>query len=48
LIIHEGKDKSVAKQHHSDKMAAAMRKRKQQVESIELPERGIANRCRWM
>ena len=40
LIIHGGKDKLVSKRHHSDKMVAAMRKRKMNVEYVEVPGMG--------
>ena len=40
LIVHGGKDTAVNKQNHSDRMVAAMRKRKLQVEYIELPAMG--------
>jgi predicted esterase len=40
LIIHGGKDKLVSKRHHSDKMVAAMRKRKMNVEYVEVTDMG--------
>jgi len=40
LIIHGGKDTAVNKQHHSDKLVAAMRARKMKVEYIEVPGMG--------
>ena len=40
LIIHGGKDKAVSKSHHSDKMVAAMRRRKLRVEYIEVRSMG--------
>ena len=40
LIIHGGKDKAVSKRQHSDKLVAAMRTRKMQVEYIEVAEMG--------
>ena len=39
-IIHGGKDTAVSKPHHSDKMVAAMRGRKLNVEYVEVPEMG--------
>ena len=39
-IIHGGNDKCVSKQHHSDKMVAAMRKRKMNVEYVEVADMG--------
>ena len=39
-ILHGGKDKAVSKRHHSDKMVAAMRKRKMNVEYIEVANMG--------
>ncbi len=42
-IIHGGKDKSVSKPHHSDKLVDAMRRRKLQVEYVEVPEMGHCN-----
>lgn len=39
-IIHGEKDKLVSKRHHSDKMLAAMRKRRLRVEYIEVPGMG--------
>ena len=40
LIIHGGKDPAVSKRHHSDKMVAAMRKRKLKVEYVEVAGMG--------
>lgn len=40
LIIHGEKDKAVSKQHHSDKLVAAMRRRKLRVNYIEVPGMG--------
>jgi len=40
LIIHGGKDKAVSKQHHSDKLVAAMRQRKMQVDYLEVADMG--------
>jgi dipeptidyl aminopeptidase/acylaminoacyl peptidase len=40
LIIHGGKDRAVAKARHSDKMVAALRRRKLKVEYIEVPGMG--------
>ena len=40
LIIHGGQDRAVSKKAHSDKMVAAMRKRKMRVEYIEVPAMG--------
>ena len=39
-IIHGGKDKAVSKPHHSDKMVAAMRKRKLDIDYVEVAEMG--------
>ena len=39
-IIAGAKDKAVSKKHHSDKMVAAMRKRKLNVEYVEVAEMG--------
>jgi dipeptidyl aminopeptidase/acylaminoacyl peptidase len=40
LIIHGGKDQAVSKRHHSDKMVAALRRRKMNVEYIEVTDMG--------
>lgn len=40
LIIHGGKDQAVNKQHHSDKLVAAMRARQLNVEYIGVPGMG--------
>jgi dipeptidyl aminopeptidase/acylaminoacyl peptidase len=40
LIIHGGKDQAVAKKQHSDKMVAALRKRRLKVEYIEVAGMG--------
>lgn len=39
-IIHGDRDKAVSKRHHSDKMVAAMHKRKLNVEYVEVPGMG--------
>lgn len=39
-IIHGGKDQAVAKPHHSDKLVARMRRRRLNVEYVEVPEMG--------
>jgi dipeptidyl aminopeptidase/acylaminoacyl peptidase len=40
LIVHGDKDTSVAKERHSDRLVAAMRRRKMKVEYIEVPGMG--------
>jgi dipeptidyl aminopeptidase/acylaminoacyl peptidase len=40
LIVHGGKDKSVSKKNHSDKLVALMRKRKLNVNYIEIDQMG--------
>jgi len=40
LIIHGDQDKAVAKARHSDRLVAAMRKRKMKVEYVEVPGMG--------
>jgi len=39
-IIHGDKDTAVSKQHHSDKMVAAMRKQRLKVDYVEVPGAG--------
>jgi dipeptidyl aminopeptidase/acylaminoacyl peptidase len=40
LIVHGDKDTAVSKEHHSDPMVAAMRRRKLKVEYVEVPGMG--------
>jgi len=39
-ILHGGEDKAVSKEHHSDRLVAALRGRGLRVEYIEVPEMG--------
>jgi len=40
LIVQGDKDTAVSKQHHADRMVAAMRKRKLDVDYVEVPDMG--------